>query len=229
MAYTVYKHTVPNGKVYIGITGQEVKFRWKSNGAGYIPQTYFYKAIKKYGWASIAHEIIAEGLTKEDAEKMEMRLIKEFRSNEPEFGYNIREGGSATVWRADSREKLRQANLGKPCKESTKQKLREFNLGKHLSEETMRKISETTKGKPKTAEHARHISEGQKGRPSKLGKPVVRVEDGVVFPSTRRAATAMGHELNASLISSGCRGERKSAWGYHWRYVNDPGQDQRVS
>lgn len=45
MAYTVYKHTNKiNGKVYIGITSQNVKRRWQ-NGAGYYG-TYFYNAIK---------------------------------------------------------------------------------------------------------------------------------------------------------------------------------------
>lgn len=179
---------------------------------GYKTQTRFYEAIEEFGWRNIRHTILAEGLTREEADAMEARMVAECRSNDPEHGYNVREGGFAAPLDPASRERIRQANIGK-----------------HLSEETKAKIRATTTGMPKSEEHARHISEGQKGRPSKLGKPVVRVEDGVVFPSTRRAATAMGHELNASLISSCCRGERKSAWGYHWRYVNDPGQDQRVS
>lgn len=32
---TVYKHTSPSGKVYIGITGREPKLRW-DNGNGYL-------------------------------------------------------------------------------------------------------------------------------------------------------------------------------------------------
>lgn len=31
MGYSVYKHTFPNGKVYIGMTGQEPEKRW-ANG-----------------------------------------------------------------------------------------------------------------------------------------------------------------------------------------------------
>lgn len=53
MAYTVYKHTNKiNGKVYIGITSQNVKRRWQ-NGAGYYG-TYFYNAIKKI-WLEFVH------------------------------------------------------------------------------------------------------------------------------------------------------------------------------
>lgn len=29
MKYVVYKHTCPNGKVYIGITSQKPEHRWK--------------------------------------------------------------------------------------------------------------------------------------------------------------------------------------------------------
>ena len=50
--YSVYIHIFPNQKVYIGITKQEVKKRWKL-GEGYKGQDYVYKAIKKYGWANI--------------------------------------------------------------------------------------------------------------------------------------------------------------------------------
>lgn len=33
--WTVYKHTSPSGKVYVGITNQPILKRWK-NGLGYI-------------------------------------------------------------------------------------------------------------------------------------------------------------------------------------------------
>ena len=65
--YKLYKHTTPNNKVYIGITHQNVKKRWQ-NGKGYISNKYFYKAIQKYSWENIRHEIILYNLTKEQAE-----------------------------------------------------------------------------------------------------------------------------------------------------------------
>ena len=54
MAYTVYKHTSPSGKVYIGVTSLRPKERW-SGGAGYVKNKHFYRAIKKYGWENIKH------------------------------------------------------------------------------------------------------------------------------------------------------------------------------
>lgn len=40
MGYTLYKHTAPSGKVYIGITSQNVMKRWQ-NGSGYSQNVYF--------------------------------------------------------------------------------------------------------------------------------------------------------------------------------------------
>ena len=93
--YTVYKHTSPSGKVYIGITGRTPEERW-NNGHGYSHCTCFYYAIKKYRWDNIQHEIISTGLTKEQAEQMEIDLIAKYRSNQREFGYNILSGGDVS-------------------------------------------------------------------------------------------------------------------------------------
>ena len=49
--WTVYKHTSPSNKVYIGITAKEPKDRWMS-GYGYRKNDHFNKAILKYGWRS---------------------------------------------------------------------------------------------------------------------------------------------------------------------------------
>lgn len=90
--YIVYKHTnMVDGKVYIGITRQEVGRRWQK-GYGY-KGTYFWNAIKKYGWENFTHEILLDGLTKKEACEAEKRLIQEYQSNCRENGYNISAGG----------------------------------------------------------------------------------------------------------------------------------------
>ena len=77
--YVVYKHTCPNGKVYIGITCQNPKERWK-NGYGYRNNDHFFKAIQKYGWNNIKHEIIYKNLIQQEAEEREKYLIYIFDS-----------------------------------------------------------------------------------------------------------------------------------------------------
>jgi len=71
--YKVYKHTVPDGRVYIGMTCKTVKARWDS---GYYGNDDFFKIIKKYGWEGIKHEIISDNLTKEEAELMNEKAFK---------------------------------------------------------------------------------------------------------------------------------------------------------
>ena len=75
MSYTVYKHTSPNNKVYIGITSRKPEYRWNS-GKGYINNKYFTTAINKYGWNEFEHSILYENLSKEEAETKEIELIK---------------------------------------------------------------------------------------------------------------------------------------------------------
>lgn len=91
--YCVYKHTAPNGKIYIGITSQSPEYRWGRNGSGYVRNKHFYNAIKKYGWDQIKHEIILDKLSQSQACGYEEMFILFYRSNEKEFGYNHTSGG----------------------------------------------------------------------------------------------------------------------------------------
>ena len=90
--YTVYCHTNNiNGKKYIGITAVKPEYRW-NHGNGYRHQV-FEKAIKKYGWENFSHEILFEGLTKEEAELQEIALIRQYNTQDSKYGYNISCGG----------------------------------------------------------------------------------------------------------------------------------------
>ena len=91
--YTVYKHTSPSGKVYIGITCCPVEKRWGKNGSKYKTQP-FYRAIKKYGWDNINHEILFTNLSKDEAFQKEIELIKYYNSTDRRYGYNISNGGN---------------------------------------------------------------------------------------------------------------------------------------
>lgn len=94
--WSVYVHTVPNGKVYVGITSKEPKTRW-NYGHGYKKCKRFWNAIVKYGWQNIKHDILYNGLTKVEAEDIERKLIAEYNSTDQRYGYNILPGGDVTV------------------------------------------------------------------------------------------------------------------------------------
>lgn len=85
--YCVYKHTAPNGKVYIGITKRNPNERW-ANGHGYKDNKAFYNDIILYGWLNIKHEILYSSLSEEQARDAEARLIGEYQSYKKKLGYN---------------------------------------------------------------------------------------------------------------------------------------------
>lgn len=230
--YFVYRHTAPNGKVYIGITCQHPLRRW-AHGYGYRANVHFFNAIQKYGWDSFSHEILHSGLTKEQACECEIELIGVHRSNDERWGYNLSSGGEATASGCKFSEEAR-----KKISESKKGAKHPY-YGKHLSDEHRRKMSEAHRGKPLWDEaHRKQMSERQMGEKnhnygkspseetrrkmseSKRKYIIVQMDDeGVTiatFPTTKMAAAAVGG--HATSIASVCRGEHKSTAGYRWKY-----------
>jgi group I intron endonuclease len=92
--YTVYIHISPSNKRYIGITSIKPFKRW-NNGKGYKNNEHFFRAINKYGWDNFQHIIIAKGLDEETAQWLEIELIREWDSTNPNKGYNKTLGGES--------------------------------------------------------------------------------------------------------------------------------------
>lgn len=168
--YTVYMHISPSGKKYIGITKQKPNARW-GKGNGYKGNPYFYKAIKKYGWDNFWHIILFSGLSKSDAETIEIALIKELKTTNRNYGYNIENGGNCCgTHSAETRAKIGAKSKGnKSCagRKISKEHIQALYEGRlrqgykrpPLSEEAKRKISEANKGIKFTEEHIRHLKE----------------------------------------------------------------------
>ena len=105
-------HTViPTGKRYVGITRQDVKRRWGGNGCAYTKSQYFAKAIAKYGWDNIKHEILFTGLSKSEAEAKEIELIAQYDLTNHNNGYNIAKGGGGTIGVTASEETRRKLSI----------------------------------------------------------------------------------------------------------------------
>lgn len=186
--YIVYKHTFPNNKVYIGITSCiKPNGRWR-NGKGYETQ-YVYRAIKKYGWNNIKHEILYDNLFKEQAEEKEILLIKLYKSNDRKYGYNIENGG----------------HINKVSKE-TKLKLKgnKFAKGHKLDEEQRKRMTELSR----TPEARKKLSKAK-------SKKIICIETGVVYENSLIAQQETG--IGFGNIRNVCMGLRKTAGGYHWR------------
>lgn len=227
LTYKVYRHTCPNGKVYIGITSQkDVNRRWQ-NGAGYRNNILFYRAIKKYGWCNIHHEVLFDGLSKKEAEDKEIDLIRRVKANNPQYGYNIENGGNCTGTHSEeTKRKISAAQLGeknhaygKPSPMRGKKQPAEFvekNRISHLGQKSFwkgKKLPPSTvekMRKPKTEEHKKRLSKIK-------SMPVVCIETGEWFASGKAAAEAKGFARGS--LSHVLRGTRNTAGGYHWRYA----------
>ena len=162
--WLVYIHTnVANDKKYIGITSRTPKERWRS-GRGYQGGV-FCSAIDKYGWENFTHEILFSGLTELEAKNKEIELIKFYKSNNREFGYNLTEGGdgdSGMHHTDKTRMKMSLSHTGLTHSDETKKRMSEAAkgntrwLGKHHSNDTKSKMSKARrdyyKEHPVTAE-----------------------------------------------------------------------------
>lgn len=144
----IYIHIFPNNKVYIGQTKYSVKKRWGNNGYRYREQPLLYNAIKKYGWDNIEHKILCVCNNQKDANMLEKYYIKQYKSNNTNFGYNLTDGGDGISGYKASKERIEKLKLKFVNNPNWKQKLT-FKNCKH-SEETKNRIANSHKGKRMT-------------------------------------------------------------------------------
>ena len=260
--YTVYMHIAPNGKKYIGITKQKPVKRWL-HGKGYQKQEYFFNAILKYGWDNLKHQILIEGLTREQAEEKQKEYIKKYKTNIRKYGYNIENGGRLQKVSQETKEKLRLANLGKRHSQETCEKFRElerqrwldpeyrdnqvkkrlgktpWNKGKKTPLEVREKQSKAKIGRElsleeKEALRQKYLGLSTPGNTKKVqcgagiysgannprSRKVINLDTGKIYESIGLAAKHF-NVANGSHIVAVCKGKRKIAHGYHWKYADE--------
>lgn len=240
--YSVYKHTAPNGKVYIGITSRPPEVRWR-NGTGYSSSPHFESAIKAYGWENIKHEILMSGLTKEAACQAEKDLIQKYKSADREYGYNQTLGGETGVKFTDEvKAKISEKSKLYYSDPAHREMASNWMRNRTVSNETRKKMSEAAKlRKPVCLSEETRKRIGAKNKETysshkwkeenkdKLmafaqygydkAKRVQQVsKDGKVvaeYPSMKAASRATG--IRDGNISKCCNGLSKSAGGFIWR------------
>lgn len=95
--------------------------------------------------------------------------------------------------------------------------------GFHLSEEQKEKISNANKGR-KLSEHTKEkMSKSRKGKKTTRSNIICQYDENYnfieIYDFIQKAADKL--HISQSHISDCCRGGRKTAGGYHWKYLYD--------
>lgn len=197
--YFVYKHTSPNGKIYIGMTCREnPSLRWGRNGNKYTGNHRFYSDIQKYGWDNFSHDILYSNLTKEEAEQKEIELIAYYKSNQTNFGYNVAKGGNAMS--EDVKKKIGDSNRNKVKSADVREYMSKLFKGRKLTPEWITKRAYAQTGIKRSDETKKKLSE-------KNSQKVICLNNQVIYDSLTKAAEST--TANISHISACCSYKRK--------------------
>ena len=203
--YIVYQHINKiNNKRYIGITCQPFIKRCGTDGKRYVKCRYFWNAIQKYGWENFDHQILYSGLSHDEACKMEQKLITEYKTNDPEYGYNISRGGDGF----DS-----EAMLQRWQDETSKSNMVTAMRDAWKDPDKRKRRSEAAKERWANQE----FKEFAMDRVRAACKKAVRcIETGEVFDMMATAANK--YNIHRGDLSNACK-KGYRAGGYHWEYA----------
>ncbi len=196
----IYKITnTINDKVYIGQTSLTLEKRFKGHlyHAKREPVTAIHHAMKAHGYENFGIELLRE-VPDKHMNLWEVAYIKRLESMSPD-GYNMRSGGGQrTVLAEASKQKISAALMG------------------HIP---------WNKGKKMSIQMRENIRQGHLGLvyPTRR-KPVEQIclTTGKVLNwfATQTEAIASVKNRNVAAV---CRGERRQAAGFGWRFAISPG------
>lgn len=130
MTFKVYKYTFPNGKIYIGVTHNTIQYR---KDCGYQHNLSLTKALRECGWAAVKVDILADGLTEDEAFEKEQAFISEYHANDSAIGFNISAGGRCTFkglkHTKQHREYMSRLYMGRTFSQETLKRMKEAHAG----------------------------------------------------------------------------------------------------
>lgn len=114
----IYRITAPSGKSYIGQT-RRFRRRMMEHAKAEHQQSKKHachlleRAIRKYGWAQMQVELLANGLSKAELDIKERELIALHKTLKP-GGYNLAPGGNVDLWQVPELAASRRAAMKEP-------------------------------------------------------------------------------------------------------------------
>lgn len=160
----IYKATnIFNGKVYIGLTKSSLENRMaghlsdSKNGKGY----YFHRALLKHGFENFVWEIIDTAKSYNELCSKECYWIKEYKSIDSKYGYNLTYGGEGFK----PNELIKEALKGHSVSDEVRQKISNTLKGRKLAKETIEKIRKSNIGFKHSEESKKKMRIAAIGRP----------------------------------------------------------------
>lgn len=207
----IYKATnLINGKVYIGQTTKSLEERkaYHKRDAKRI-NTYFYRAINKYGWENFKWEILEDDIsTREDLDDREKYYISLYDSfDNKEKGYNTQSGGCH--FEVTEEEKRSRSERVKGEKNPMYGKPGTW-LGKHFTEEHKKNLSKSLSGK-------KHPTTAGGNNPS--ARKVINLSTMEIFNCMKEACEK--YDITANSLRNNIKGITKSCAGCKWEYYDE--------
>lgn len=235
MRHFVYRHINPVtfDTFYVGIgCSRKLSRAYSHNNRN----KFWHNYVNKHG---VLVDVIATGLTKDQAAKFEIELISFYgkRVNGGQL-VNISDGGENSLFgiprTKEHNKKIGQSQIGKIVSVETRAKQSAAKIGRNLTRETISKIVNANRGKKRSIEAiARYkISNSRKRKPQTVAhiearrssgafkgveKPVFCINNNITYSSTKQAALSLG--ITDKHIGSVCNGKRNSTYGYKFVHI----------
>jgi len=212
----------------------------KVNGKKYIGQTWDYRrrktehargkknypinqAFRKYGEGAFSWRIVYAGINSQtELNRVEARSIARFNTLAPK-GYNLLAGDQREkrIGQAleNQRAGLHRVMNTPEWRAQPLQQLRKMHANPEWHKRHDAAMARNALNPEWQRKHAAMIAS--------ISKPVHCLESGIIYESCKEAERRTG--IDASSISAAARGERITAGGYVWEYLNGAPKAIRVS
>lgn len=202
MAYIYQITNDINGKIYIGKTERSIQCRWQEHCRDYLKRDYenrpLYRAMNKYGIEHFHIEFIEETNNPKEREKYWIEQKRSFKN-----GYNATLGGDGSSYLDYDLIIATYRNTGSIVETANLCQCHEKTVSTILSSNNIDK---------KTSAEVNIEKNGKIIHQYDLQGQYLKS-----FSSTHAAAKALGKK-GVSHIADVCKGKRKSAYGYKWKY-----------
>ena len=204
MAYIYQITNDINGKIYIGKTERTIQERWREHCRDYLKRNYekrpLYSAMKKYGIEHFHIELIEETDKPEEREKFWIEQKRSFKT-----GYNATLGG-------DGKKYLDYDLIIATYKQVQSQIETARIVG--CFDDTVRIVLQQNDIPILSSEEVNIAKNGLIINQYDLYNNYIQS-----FPSAHAAANSLGKK-GVSHITDVCKGKRKTAYGFIWRFAD---------